>query len=454
MTTAGPNVLLVVLDSLRARNTSLSGYERETTPAIGAFAADATTYTEARAAAARSLPSHVSLFTGHPPQAHGVHALDRRVAPGKSIFAELQEAGYETALFTDNPYVADLDTGLNDGFDRVENDRDPFPGLSPAAFVEESGLDYGAFVRAALVSDSPLGSLGNALAWTAKWRSTGVLERAVFTRGEVYADRFSEWRTGRDGPWAACLNLMDTHVPFRPATAFDRWQTDESRAARKRADTDDIDKTETWKHQLELNAYDGTARQADAAVGRIVDDLRAADELDDTLVVVTSDHGEGFGERSLFDGRQVLGHGGSVDETVLHVPLVVRRPGQRESETVREPVTIAEFPAVVRRATGPGDGPVRFGSQEPVAQARIDGEAVSVYYESAERGVRKYVVAPSRAYVEAVPNARVSYRTDETVPDSVQDELTAFEDAGVTVEADVDVDERTERRLAALGYTE
>lgn len=454
MSADGPNVLLVVLDSLRARNTGLSGYERETTPAIEAFATDATTYTEARAAAARSLPSHVSLFTGHPPQTHGVHDLDRRIAPGESVFADLRAAGYETGLFTDNPYVADLETGLDDGFDRIENDRDPFTGLSPAAFVEESGLDYGAFLRAALASDALLGSLGNALAWTAKWRSAGLLERAVFTRGEVYADRFAEWRMSHDGPWAACINLMDTHVPFRPDAEYDRWQTDESRAVRRRADTDDIDETETWKHHLELNAYDGTARQADAVVGEIVDSLRSTGDLDDTLVVITSDHGEGFAERSLFDGRQVLGHGGSVDEAVLHVPLVVRRPGQCESETVEEPVTIAEFPTVARRVAGLEDGPVRFGAQKPVAQARIDDESVDVYYEAAERDIRKYVVAPSRAYVEAVPNPRISYRTGETVPDRVRDLLAGFGDVGVTVEENVDVDESTERRLAALGYTE
>lgn len=78
-----PNVLLVILDSLRARNTTLSGYRRETTPFLSELAESATTYTQARAPGSRSLPSHASIFTGHPPQEHGLHTLSERFAPAQ-----------------------------------------------------------------------------------------------------------------------------------------------------------------------------------------------------------------------------------------------------------------------------------------------------------------------------------------------------------------------------------
>ncbi|MFB6176360.1 MAG: sulfatase [Halobaculum sp.] len=455
MTGQDPNVLVVILDSLRARNTTLSGYHRETTPFLSEFAESATVYTQARAAAARSLPSHASLFTGHPPQEHGLHTLSKRIRSGESVFDRLEIRGYATALFSDNPYITDLDTGLSTGFQHVYNNRDLFEaGVSPSAFVEEEGLDYREYLRAIATSEAPLKSTLNGLSWMAKWRSAGwLIERSVFTRGFEYASAFADWRRDRTGPWAACVNLMDTHVPFRPDAKYDRWQTDESRSTRRSADMDDIHETEQWKHELEVNAYDGTIRQADAVVERLIEGLRADGVADETLVIVTSDHGEAFGERRVYDGSPDVGHGGSVEEPVLHVPLVVKEPNQTTGRTVETPVSLAATPGEILAAAGADDG--GYGTRETVvAGARVNGADVHAVYEPADRGVRKYVLSETRSYTEAVPTPRDSYLTEPTVPDRVHETVGSLTDAGVTRSESADVYRDTERRLSALGYTE
>lgn len=91
-----PNVLLVVLDSVRAENTSLLGYTRETTPELKKFAEIVTVYSEARTSGKWSVPAHVSLFTGLAPDEHGLYGPTKSLKPGVTVFNDLQETGYRT----------------------------------------------------------------------------------------------------------------------------------------------------------------------------------------------------------------------------------------------------------------------------------------------------------------------------------------------------------------------
>ena len=113
-----PNVLLVVLDSVRAANCSLYGFPRPTTPFLESFAEDATTYAQARAPSNWSLPSHVSLFTGLETHDHRVTVHDR-LRPGHTVFEALADRKYETGLFTENGFLTGHDAGLDAAFDAV-----------------------------------------------------------------------------------------------------------------------------------------------------------------------------------------------------------------------------------------------------------------------------------------------------------------------------------------------
>jgi arylsulfatase A-like enzyme len=458
MVEKSPNILLLILDSARARNTSLHGHHRETTPFLEEFASSATTYTQARAPAGRSLPSHASIFSGFLPQEHGINDLEDKLERDSNVFARLADSGYDTGLFTDNPYLTDLDTGLSTGFETVFNDRDLYEdGESPSAFVEEESLDKAGFLSRALRSEAPVKSLANGVSWMLKWRFPRLApEGSVFSRGFTYADRFAEWRSDRSGPWAACINLMDTHVPFRPSEEYDRWSTPDGRKAQKRADMENIGDDERWKFSLLEDRYDGTIRQADAVVEQILTALKADGELSDTYVVVTADHGEGFGERSPIDDKPIIGHGDAVDEPLLHVPLVVKRPGQSEGRTVTEPVGVVDLPVAIERATtGDVEDPSFVTDRIIFAGGFEDGDTIDAAYEPHESdGVRKYVRNSGEAWSVHVPTPREAYRLDAEIPSAVETELHALSPVNVTQAAESEITEPVQETLSALGYTE
>jgi arylsulfatase A len=350
---ANANVLLIVADSLRARNTSLLGYRRETTPFLDAFAERATVYTQARSPSNWTLPSHVSLFSGHEVHDHGFDLGDR-LDPGHTVFEELAGKDYETGLFSDNPFLTEHESGLDDVFGYARGTPDSFP--------EEFETN---------------GSLGD------------------WPNGFWYAEELLEWTGEREGPWAACLNLMDTHRPYEPLEEYDRWSDGRVR---------ELQETMGFKWHWEFLSgnvshgfarllevvYDGAIRQADAITERVVTGLEERGELEETLVVVCSDHGESFGsETALASEPPAVSHRIGTHDDLYHVPLVVKAPGQDTGRRIDHLAALTRFPAAVRslaldefRSDGPAFAVDRaFASQPPIGPAmareaeRICGDA-------------------------------------------------------------------------------
>lgn len=452
------NILLLILDSTRARNMSLHGYHRGTTPFLEEFAASATTYTQARAPAGRSLPSHASIFSGYLPQEHGINDLKSKLKRKSSTFGQLSDEGYETGLFTDNPYLTDLDTGLADGFETVVNNRDLFEkGESPSAFVEEESLNKSDFLVRAARSDAPAKSILNGLSWMLKWRFPRLApDGTVFSPGFTYADRFDEWRSDRDGPWAACINLMDTHVPFRPEGTYDNWRTSDDRKLQRRTDMENIGNDERWKFALLEDSYDGTLRQADAVTEQIITALDEDGELSNTYVIITADHGEGFGERTPIHGNPSIGHGDATDETLLHVPLLVKTPGQSEGRVVSDPVGIVDVPVAINRVVNDEiDGPTFVTDRIVFAGGFEAEEHIDAAYEPHEsHGVRKFVRSNSGSWSVHIPTPRDAYCLDANIPDTVESEMNALSPVDVTQTTKSEVSESVQQTLNALGYTE
>jgi arylsulfatase A-like enzyme len=158
-----PNVLLVILDSVRARNTSLQGHANETTPFLSELASEATTFTQARAPSTWSLPSHVSLFTGLHPAEHRVTGRDVRLEPGHTVWEHLRdEHGYATGVFSSNPFLCAAPVGLESAFETSVGQADlPFrDALDPREFVRGHGEEaFGRFLRGTLAWSRPLASL-------------------------------------------------------------------------------------------------------------------------------------------------------------------------------------------------------------------------------------------------------------------------------------------------------
>lgn len=234
-----PNVLLVILDSVRARNVSVYGHHNETTPFLETFAEEATVYEQARSPGARSVTSHTSLFTGLHVEEHNVTAAKYRVDPSKSIFDRLRRDGYDTGVFSENNWITDVDVGLSEGFEHVVGARSAmYPdALNPESFVSNYGRgEYGAFLRAAIRHDKPLRSVANGISTKLTTDYPGLVPEFMkaSTPARTYIDEFLGWHDSCDRPWAACVNLMDAHIPYEPSAEYDRWGGNRLRSLQNR----------------------------------------------------------------------------------------------------------------------------------------------------------------------------------------------------------------------------
>lgn len=484
-----PNVLLVVLDSVRARNTSLHGHVADTTPFLVRFAGESTVYEQARAPGTESISSHTSLFTGLHVREHGITNRRHRLREGVTVWEWLaDEFDYETGVFSNNPFITELPVGLKDAFSTVVGRRSEFPfpeAVNPKEFVldADGGVRrYLEFASAALENGNVAKSLANGLSFKLPERYEDRLPELLQSDASagVYADRFLEWEREQAGPWAACVNFMDAHYPYEPARDHDRWGGPELRRLQSGIADQAWEfvggQRPWWQRRALEGLYDGAIHQMDAQVERVVETLRERGVLSETLVVVTADHGEGFGEQSLLrPDVRVVGHGnGGVDEALLHVPLLVRAPCEPGGDRVREVASLTRFRAVVETAVA-GDDPVARGfvPEDGRVLSCTDGvdpdsrdqalaycenvetlttEADVVYRDDGDGGVEKAARWGDVAARIWVRDAQTAYRVGDGGGDVVADALASLEDADVGVEATAGVSEDVKRRLEDLGY--
>ncbi|MFB6150759.1 MAG: sulfatase [Haloarculaceae archaeon] len=484
-----PNVLLVVMDGVRAKSTSLHGYENETTPFLERFAASATKYTQARAPGIWSLPSHASIFTGLHVVEHGVVDLGDGLKPGATVWERLADRhGYATGVFSENTWLVDMDVGLKDAFETVEGARNfPYPeaedpNLPYHRFAARTGFDrYAGMVRESLAAESPGKAFVNGLATKLAWDHPGLLPEdwaAADTPGEVFTDLFLSWSDGQSGPWAACVNYLDAHFPYEPPAEHDRWGGSRLRALQSEMDDQVWEfnggQRPWWQRRALEGLYDGGIRYMDSEFERLVSALDARGELDDTLVVVTADHGEGFGEPSrIRPDMRIPAHLSGLHECQLHVPLVVKAPGQSEGRVVEDLATLTRFPAAVRACVDdsePADREFRpegpalassHGLEKPMEERagnyvddtwRFNGDAMAVY-EDAETGVRKSATWRDDYEVEVTAvTAADSYVSGEGGRERVEAVFDELEPRDVRDPSDGDVSRATAERLEQLGY--
>lgn len=352
-----PNVLLLVLDTVRASSLSLYGHARETTPVLDSVASSAAVFDSAYSTAPWTLTSHATLFTGRYPLELSVswtEALDRT---HPTLAEALTAEGFETAGFVANLLYTGAETGLARGFQHYE--------------------DY--VVSAAEIGISS--SLGRILLHNPRLRS-------VFGRHDIPGRRtvedmtgsFVEWLDSRDErrPFFAFLNLYDAHEPYLPAEPFaSRFTTGIPRANhlirvanRRSADRTGKDGMSTAEILEEERAYEASIAWIDATLGTLLDDLERRAILDNTIVIVTSDHGELFGEHGIFN------HGGELYTPVLHVPLVLFGPGVPQGVRVGHEVSLTDLAATVLDLVDADAGPKLPGHSLAGAWSRaLEGPA-------------------------------------------------------------------------------
>jgi len=478
-----PNVLLVVLDSVRARNTSLHGYDHETTPFLDSFASRATTYTQARAPGVASVPSHASIFTGLHVSEHRMRDVEKRLVSGSTIWEELKRDGYDTGVFSYNSYLTQSKIGFTGSFDTVKSGADqrlPNPeALDPDDLSSDGVGRYVEFFRRAF-QDHPLKSLQNGLTM----RTIGIdwipasLRPVEDVDGAVFTDLFFDWIEGSDQPWACCLNYMDAHVPYLPRPEHNHWASDEAVALMREIDEhvwEFVAGRRPWDQRRQLEGlYDGCIRQLDSELERVVTGLGDRGLLSDTLLVITADHGEGFVERGEVRPARSLAHGntGGVEEGLLHVPLVVSFPGRPESERVDAPATLTQFPELVRRvrndsvdreALTPENGRV-LASMLPMPDSErrtipdsVDDPSVyvpggEVVYAEHDDQVRKYVRWRSESATLDVSNGSDPRRLAADGAGVVTEAFDGLSQSDAVVDSTFEPGEEVEARLEELGY--
>lgn len=314
-----PNVLVLILDTVRARSMSLHGYARATTPHIDSLAADAIVFERAIAPSSWTLPSHASMFTGLPAGALSTSwrtPFDGSVPTVASVF---RRNGYATGAFVANFFYTHHESGLAAGFDEFRDFKVSFQQLIWSSTFGQTPL----FNR--LIWARTPGAVWNAFR-TFDLRIPAEPHSHRKWTGEV-VDEFLAWqRRERGRPFFAFLNLYDAHDPYEPPGS---WRTRFAPAPTNK------------------DLYESGLAYMDAELAPLFRALREEGALDRTIVVVTSDHGEQFGEHNLKN------HGNSLYLPVTHVPLVIRYPAALPGpRRVATPVTLRDLAATLLDLAG------------------------------------------------------------------------------------------------------
>jgi arylsulfatase A-like enzyme len=302
------DVVLVIIDTLRADHLSVYGYREDVSPRIAAFARTATVFDNAISQAPHTIPSVLQIMTSR-------YIPTWDIRPGDATLAEvLHGRGYQTAAVVDNANfeISRTAHGLMRGFDR-------FYRNGP---LHRDSLEL------------------------QHWKTK--------TPGDCITAQATRWLKTRDRgrPVFLWLHYFDPHDPYMPPFADDmeqltwanpsRLSGDIRRTTLFRTDGEPVGELTPADRQHLIDLYDAEVRYADQALGEFLDFLKQQGSYDDALIVLTADHGESFGEHDLWT------HGHSLYDPEIHVPLIVKFPGQTRGERVQHAAqAIDVFPTVL-----------------------------------------------------------------------------------------------------------
>lgn len=304
-----PNVLLIVMDTARVDRLSGYGYQRKTTPNLDRLTQEGVLFEHASSTAPWTLPSHASLFTGLYPTQHRAEQSHPRLDDQLLTLAELmQHHGFQTAGFSNNPWVS-RKMNFNQGFE----------------YFKDTWLRRGG---SRIVNQIAIMNIVERLA--------GMVTRSR-DDGADFTNRHIRWwfRTMFNPHRAFFLfiNYREPHFPYRPPEPYrTRFLRHINHQVEKARHVTTVRRLASGSQPAPLIHFDQTTREVlndlydaeiaylDAKIGELVEELRDRQLLDNTVVIVTSDHGENIGDHELF-GHQFCSY-----ETLLHVPLIVRYP--------------------------------------------------------------------------------------------------------------------------------
>ena len=307
-----PNIILLVMDAGRADHLSCYGYNRPTTPNLARIAAQGTVFENAISAAVWTVPSHASLFTGMYLSGHGLRGRNLKLRQDLPTMASFLGAnGYDTLALTANALIGHA-TGLARGFVELKDIRNVFQGERLTGWQKKANALY----RRLYYGRNPHQS-----SWydSGAWRLNFDMQRWIRRQQRENGER----------PFFIFANYMEPHLRYDPPRAFrqqylsaaqeKRWQQVNQNAWKYMSGEAQMS-ADDWDILTRL--YDAELAYLDGRLGQLYDFLRQNQLLDDTLLIITSDHGENLGDHQMMD------HQYCVYDTLARLPLIVHYPAR------------------------------------------------------------------------------------------------------------------------------
>lgn len=411
------DVLLVIIDTLRADHLGVYGYDRPTSPHLDAFAAQGLRYTAVGSPASWTLPAFGSFATGRYPADHGAGASDGQQStqaglnPDLPTLAErMRQAGYRTGAIVTNPYLKRA-FGVHRGFD---------------TYSDALGLAHiPMFLQPLRMLKIPV--MGG---------------RYFYRPADIMVDEAMDWWSATaGGPRFLMLHLMDPHDPYNPP------HRDIAAVGATHSDPDE-------------DAYDAEIHFTDRALGRLLDAVGP-----NTVVIVTSDHGETFGEHPdpyPQDHWPFTRHGHTLYEELLHVPLMIVGPGI-PADTIDRPIRSFDVVPTILDIAMAEPFPVAgeplweaLGRSAPGGPQPVGAQAMR--FGTEKRAVRlgkdkliRTLWGDELYDLEADPAELVNRANQD--PATVERLAPLLPSEG-TIQVAAEIDSETRRQLEALGYVQ
>jgi len=446
-TAEGPNVIVVVVDSLRFDQTGVGG--GSATPNIDRLSAQGTTFVRAYAQASWTKPSVASLFTSLYPSSHGANFRRDRLSDQPQTIAEaFQHAGYRTGVFSANPWISPAF-----GFDRgvmtfVESERETFERLV-------------ILLRLLKLPDRllPVKPVAAGLKHLEGLFGLAHPRLSNCDRDVVLIEEFKKWlASNSDRPAFAYLHLMSPHIPYDPPGGPHPFSNQDQVALLRSSES-----LPTQRRELLVDLYARTVAHGDSMIGRIMTLLDELGFSDSTILVVTADHGEEFFEHGHW------GHGKSLYDELIHVPLVMRGPNVAAGKTDRRTAMLvdvaptlamlADVPTSAAIAGSPLAGTVATPRTAYAELLREGGMEMYMVYQSGMKYLESTVGLGQELKHELYDVNKDPLETLNLASATVADwhaRLSRLrEDARrtrVAASTAPDIDSASEERLRALGY--
>ncbi len=358
-----PNILIFMTDQQRGK--SIAPYHEAITPNIDRFCKEGVTFSKAYTVAPHCCPSRASFFAGLYPSEHGVwnnigvgNTLSKGLYSGVKLFSEdLQEAGY-TTLFSGKWHVSCYDSPKDRGFSHLSDpNRYPTEPLTHKTPSQKRWKDYeycepphrrkeGELYREGYPNYIHYGSNKN------PYNDTTTVEEAI---------KLFKQRALPDTPWCHYIGTIGPHDPYCPPQRFlDMYQIEDITLPKNfyddlqdkpnlyRRTQDRFDQLTEQEHKEAIRHYLAYCSYEDELFGQVLEALEASGQVDNTLVLFTSDHGDYMGEHGLWCKGLPCFLGG------YHIPAVIRWPKgiQKPNRVVDDMIAITDFAPTLLEASG------------------------------------------------------------------------------------------------------